>query len=162
MKENNILYQIKSLEKIILRKLLTEREFRKELRTKPKPTPTQMEIIMYILEHKNKEIYQKDLEEVLNLRRATVSGVLQTMEKNGLIVRVTDTEDTRTKKIVLKDKTREIFERNRKRFDELEEILTQDIPEEKIKVFVEVIEMMKNNVEKESTKKTDRVHKKNT
>ena len=65
------------------------------------PTPTQMQIIEYILNHTSEDIYQRDLEDILNLRRATVSGVLHTMEKNNLIRRVTDNEDTRSKKILV-------------------------------------------------------------
>ena len=144
------MYQIKTLEKVVLRKLLTDHGIRnEELELMPKPTPTQMEIIMYILEHAKEEIYQKDLEEVLNLRRATVSGVLQTMEKNELIERITDSEYTRTKKIVLKEKTKEIFRQNKKKFDELEKVLGKDIPKENIRIFLDVIQKMKKNIEKE-------------
>lgn len=72
-------------------------------------TPTQMQIIEYILEHDGSCVYQKDLENVLKLRRATVSGVLQTMEKNDFIERVIDKNDTRVKKIILNKKTSKIF-----------------------------------------------------
>lgn len=94
MKENSILSQIKSLEKLIVRNI-TGIGFQN---IEAIPTPTQMQIIKYILENNDKEVYQRDLEKVLNLRRTTVSGVLQTMEKNNLIKRVTDTNDTRTKR----------------------------------------------------------------
>lgn len=148
MKEENILYQIKDLERVIFRKLFTDGEIRcEDLEPKMRPTPTQMEIIMYLLEHQDEAVYQKDLEDVLKLRRATVSGVLQTMEKNDLIERMTDTEDTRTKKVVLKQKTIEIFEKNKRKFDRIEEKLVKGIPEEKMKIFREVIEMFRKNVE---------------
>ena len=81
---NKVLYQLKSLEKIIIRNLLKDEEdhvlnCNNDLASL---TPTQMQIVEYILNHNNEEIYQKDLENVLNLRRATVSGVLKTMKKN--------------------------------------------------------------------------------
>ena len=97
MKEERMLYQIKSLEKLIFRALIKEKDDIEEL----SPTPTQMQILEYILEHKNGEIFQKDLEDILNLRRATVSGVLQTMERNNLIKRVSYLNDARIKKIIL-------------------------------------------------------------
>lgn len=111
MSDNKILYQIKTLEKMILRTFWNDKELEDEILIKKefKPTPTQMQIIEYILEHINEVVYQKDLEEVLNLRRATVSGVLQTMEKNELIERTTNTEDTRVKKIILHEKAKEYF-----------------------------------------------------
>lgn len=148
MKEESILYQIKDLERVIFRKLLADGEIRSEdLAPKMKTTPTQMEIIMYMLEHQEEAVLQKDLEDALNLRRATVSGVLQTMEKNDLIERMTDSEDTRTKKLVLKQKTIEVFEKNKRKFDRIEEKLVKGIPEEKMKIFREVIEMFKKNIE---------------
>jgi len=117
MKKNNLLYQIKSLEKMIVRNLLGDNEIEKreeQANVMQLPTPTQMQIIEYILNHTSEDIYQRDLEDILNLRRATVSGVLHTMEKNNLIRRVTDNEDTRSKKILLNNKAKEIFLQNQK------------------------------------------------
>ena len=146
---NKVLYQLKSLEKIIIRNLLKDEEdhvlnCNNDLASL---TPTQMQIVEYILNHNNEEIYQKDLENVLNLRRATVSGVLQTMEKNKLIDRIIDNDDSRTKKIILNIKAKEIFNKNIKRLEELEKIATQNIPQDELEIFSKVIEKMKNNIE---------------
>lgn len=105
-----------------------------------------MSIIKYILDNPQKEIYQSELEEVLNLRRATVSGVLQTMESNGLITRVVDEKDTRTKKIILDEKTKEIFIKNKEKLDNLEIIAKKDISEKDLDTFFAVIEKMKQNI----------------
>lgn len=109
-------------------------------------TPTQMYIISYILKSPEGEVEQKDLEKVLNLRRATVSGVLHTMEKNDLIVRITNELDTRKKKIRLNSKAEEIFCENRKNFEKLEKIVRRDIEEEDLEVFFRVVEKMKQNI----------------
>ena len=133
MKKNNLLYQIKSLEKMIVRNLLGDNEIEKreeQANVMQLPTPTQMQIIEYILNHTSEDIYQRDLEDILNLRRATVSGVLHTMEKNNLIRRVTDNEDTRSKKILLNNKAKEIFLQNQKKMDKTEQTITQNIPKE--------------------------------
>ena len=95
MKEKNLLYQIRTLEKLVFREFICS-----ENANFPILTPTQMQIVEYMLKHNEENVYQKDLETILNLRRATVSGVLQTMEKNGYIERVVDTEDSRIKKIL--------------------------------------------------------------
>ena len=150
MSEYKVLYQIKGLEKMILRKFIKDKEVEQE-KTCLTLAPTQMQIIAYILEHSNDNIYQKDLENILNLRRATVSGVLQTMEKNELIERITDLEDTRTKKIILNNKAKEIFSKNEKKLNEIENIIIQDITKEELEVFSKVIEKMKNNIEKQIT-----------
>ena len=79
-----------------------------------------MQILEYMFKHQDQEIYQKDLEKVLNLRRATVSGVLKTMEKNNLIERIIDSNDTRTKKIVLSNNAQKVFESSKEKIESLE------------------------------------------
>ena len=111
------------------------------------PTPTQMQIIAYIMAHENEEIYQKNLENVLKLTRATVSGVLQTMEKNSLIERVVDSNDTRGKKIILNKEAEEVFKKNKIKLDKVEEILKKDIDKDSLETFFKVIIKMKENAE---------------
>ena len=151
MKSHETLYKIRSLEKMIIRLFIDEKEFIPEQCNLKKhkifTTPTQMQIIAYILKHKNEDIYQRDLENVLKLRRATVSGVLKTMEKNGFIIRITDKEDTRIKKIILNKNAEEIFEKGEKKLDELEKIIIKDISKTDLKIFSNVIDKMKENIE---------------
>lgn len=143
MNNNQILYQIKDLEKNILRKVniqikINKKEFPKSL--------TQIQIINYIVENKNKDVYQKDFEEKLNLRRATISGVLKTMEKNNLIERTSNVLDARSKKIKLNKKVKDKISYDCKKISEIEEILTKDISEEELKLFQNVINKMKYNI----------------
>lgn len=145
MKEDRILYQIKSLEKVILRALVQENGNVEENKCNLL-TPTQMQIMGYILEHSNEEIFQKDLENVLNLRRATVSGVLQTMEKNELIKRVGDINDARVKKIILNPKAESIFKNKEKKIEELENIVVMGIDEKDLEIFSSVLKKMKENI----------------
>lgn len=142
MKEYRLLYQIKALEKLIGRLFVCN-----DINSKVvPPTPTQMQIMEYILEHPNENIYQKDLEDILNLRRATVSGVLQTMEKNNLIERIIDTNDSRVKKIILNPETKKIFEAHEEKMEEIEKNIINDISEEEIFQFLSVIKKMQNNL----------------
>ncbi len=148
--EKRVLYQIKTLDKLIFRALMGDVGFDEkrieEIKKNKVITPTQMYIISYILKSPEGEVEQKDLEKVLNLRRATVSGVLHTMEKNDLIVRITNELDTRKKKIRLNPKAEEIFCENRKNFEKLEKIVRKDIEEEDLEVFFRVVEKMKQNI----------------
>ena len=148
--EKRVIYQIKTLDKLIFRTLMGDVGFDEkrieEIKKNKVITPTQMYIISYILKSPEGEVEQKDLEKVLNLRRATVSGVLHTMEKNDLIVRITNELDTRKKKIRLNSKAEEIFCENRKNFEKLEKIVRRDIEEEDLEVFFRVVEKMKQNI----------------
>ncbi len=145
MKQDCLLFEIKILEKNILRLFLQNvnhtfqnKEFF--------PTPTQVQIVEYILKHPNEDVYQKDLEKVLHLRRATVSGVLGTMEKNHLIERIVDGEDLRVKRIIMHPKTKEAFLSHFEKIREIENLLVQGITEEELNLFWMVLQKMNANL----------------
>lgn len=150
MKSTNVFYEIKSLEKSIIRTFLTKQDV--DIPENIFPSPTQFQIIECILESPTQEINQKDLEKRLNLSRATISGVLQTMEKSNLIMRVTNKEDVRTKKIILNEKTKELFEKKRKIIEKTEQEIIKNISEEDLETFLKVLNIMKENIKKEEGK----------
>lgn len=142
IRDDNILFKIKSINKLIIKKL----SYGNSIETF-KVTPTQIEIIEYILNSDSK-VYQRDLEKILNLSRATVSGVLITMEKNRLIKRVTDENDLRSKQIILNKVAKEEFLKTKEKIIELSKIINRDITDEELEVFSRVIDKMKNNINK--------------
>ena len=144
MNESKVLYKIRTLEATILRKM--EHKIGDNIKVRNHPTITQIRIIEYILKNNNKDIYQKDLENILNLRRATVSGVLQTMEKNGLIERTTSNDDSRTKKIILNSSAKEMFLKGEERIKMIEEKSLKGISKEELSIFLNVLDKMRNNI----------------
>lgn len=144
MNESRVLYKIRTLEATILRKM--EPKIGDNIKVRNHLTITQIRIIEYILKNNNKDIYQKDLENILNLRRATVSGVLQTMEKNGLIERTTSNDDSRTKKIILNSSAKEMFLKGEERIKMMEEKSLKGISKEELSIFLNVLDKMRNNI----------------
>lgn len=142
MENEDILYQIKSLLKLV------QRNFIKKDDKKAKPTTTQMEIMNYIFHCQKEKIYQKDLETALDIRRATVSEVLRTMEKNDLIRRKTNDSDLRSKEIIITAKAKKIFEEKKEKMTQLSHTLTKGITEDERKTFINIINKMKNNISK--------------
>lgn len=150
MIDKNILFQIKDLEKIILRKLMSDETEKDEMSDLSKrPIPTQMQILGYIIDNENSEVYQRDLEEKVDLRRSTISDVLRRMEKNGLITRKIDSDDTRSKKILLTDSAKKLFMEANNRMNDLEKIAVKNITEEELKIFNNVINKMIKNMNEE-------------
>lgn len=145
MEKDKIIYKLKSLEKNIIRIIIKEIIENKGYDKANCPTPTQMQIISHIINNSN-DVYQKDLEKVLNLRRATVSGVLQTMEKNGLIDRIISNNDARSRKIVLKEKAIIIYQENKERLNNIENIIKKGISNNDLNIFIKVIDKMKDNL----------------
>ena len=149
--EDKLLYNLNLLNKLIAREFICNN---KDLFCSD-PSTTQMIIMNYILNHQNEDIYQKDLEEVLHLRRATVSGVLQTMEKHELIERVLCDNDVRCKKIILKEKAKKMFDVKKMEFFKLEEVIKKGLSDEEIEIFCHIIESMQNNINEYANRRKD-------
>ena len=143
MEDKNIFNSIKELEKGIVRKIMSETSHDEMY---SKPSIAQMQIIKYILKHDGKTIYQRDLEEVFNLRRATISGILKTMEKNNVIIRVCDPNDARGKIVILSDDAKKFFKEKETLFKKLETVLKKDISKEELEIFYKVVLKMRDNI----------------
>ena len=149
MNQTNVLYLLKSFQKELIRCFSKDMDNVIEMNNKATNksiTLTQIQIIEYLIEHEDQEVYQRDLENILNLRRATVSGVLQTMEKNNLIERKEYQQDARVKKIILNNNTKELYFYHQKRIKKLEEAILKDISKKEQEIFSVVLEKMKNNI----------------
>ncbi len=149
--EDKLLYNLHLLNKLIAREFICNN---KDLFCGD-PSATQMIIMNYIFNHQNEDIYQKDLEEALHLRRATVSGVLQTMEKHELIERVLCDNDVRCKKIILKEKAKKMFDVKKMEFFKLEEVIKKGLSDEEIEIFCHIIESMQNNINEYAKRRKD-------
>ena len=139
--KKGIYCQIKDLEILIVRILFNTVKLDK---FRP-PTITQARIMDYILEHKE-EVYQKDLEKALNLRRATVSEVLKTIEKKNLIKREKNSLDARSKKIILLENSKSSHNKIKNNITQLEETLIKNITKEELEIFTTVLKKMQYNL----------------
>ena len=98
------------------------------------------------MEGKSREIFQKDIEKEFDLKRSSVSLMLNNMEKNDLIKRVSVSEDARLKQIILTDKSIKIHERISTAIYSVENTLVEDLTPEEIKIFLGVIDKMRNSL----------------
>jgi DNA-binding MarR family transcriptional regulator len=111
-------------------------------------TVSQAYVIDFIsIEGKDKEIFQKDLEREFDLKRSSISLMLNNMEKSDLIERVPVTEDARLKKIILTKKSIKLYEKISTAIDSIENKLSEDITPEEIKVFQGVLDKIRNSLE---------------
>ena len=111
-------------------------------------TGVQSRFIFYILNHsKDGPVFQRDLENVFGIGRSTATGVLNLMEKNGIIVRESVSTDGRLKSLVPTKKAEELDAKVRESFRETDRILTKGLSEEDILKFKEVAQIMTENLE---------------
>jgi len=110
---------------------------------------SQIQIIKYLIDNKEHEIYQKDFEKALNIRKSTVSGILNTMEKNNIIRRLHSDKDSRGKIIVLTEEALLLYKNVEQEFDNLNYKIIKDISEDYLQTFYKVLDKMKKNIQQE-------------
>ena len=144
MEKKRAIYQIKDLNHSIVRYCCEIGASRENM-----PTPAQMQILHYISSQKGKKVYQRDLAVALSLRRATLSEILKTMERNKLISRVPDKNDTRIKEIIISEKAKEKFNIVKSTLNQAEKTVTKNIDPKDLNTFFLVISKMEENLKNE-------------
>lgn len=109
-------------------------------------TGTHSWIIGYLYEHRDQDIFQRDLETEFSIRRSTATGILQLMEKNKLIIKSPVDYDARLKKITLTPRAIEIQEIITADIKRIEAQLTKGLTEEEIHVFLTIVNKIKDNI----------------
>ncbi len=142
-----VTYQIKDINHEIIRYICETSTAKQKM-----PTPAQMQILHFIISKKGQKVYQKDIALALNLRRATLSEILSTMEKNNLIHRIQDKTDTRKKEITLSKEAKKNFQIVKNSLNQAEKTITKNISEEHINLFFQITNQMKENLKNERMK----------
>lgn len=110
-------------------------------------TGVQSRVMHYILEHyKEGPVFQKNVEEAFGLSRSTTTGILQLLEKNGLIFRESVARDARLKSLVPTEKAARMDARVHACICEIEVMLTKDISPGQLQLFLEIADKMYQNL----------------
>lgn len=88
-------------------------------------------------EENEKNVFQKDIEEVFRIKRSSVTSVLQTLERKGLIIRESVPEDARVKKLLLTDQARQLQTSTYHALREMEQEIRGLFAEEEFTKFLE-------------------------
>ncbi len=116
-------------------------------------TTMQIWIMHYLYENQCRDIYQRDLEIDFNIRRSTVTGILQVLERKGFISRQSVAHDARLKKITLTEKAVALYQGILQNIFLLEQKMTETITEEEWIVFYTVLDKIKKNIKALEEKK---------
>ena len=142
MKHKQILYELRKLNILIKRELDSER---RNAKIDFPMTRLQGEVIIFIISSKQ-DIFQKDIEKHLNIRRSTATNLLNTMEKNGLIKRETVQSDARLKKIAVTPRAIEITDNFHNHFFRMENKLSKNLTKQQKDEFLEMLKIMQQNM----------------
>lgn len=111
-------------------------------------TGMQFAIVSYIAkESLEREVFQKDLEQKFDIRKSTVTGILNTMERDGLLLRETVPYDARLRKMLLTDKALLAKKNTEQVIDSVESQLSKGLTEEEIATFLSLLEKISKNAE---------------
>ena len=105
--------------------------------------------LSFLMRHPDQDIFQKDLEKELNIRRSTATEILNVLERDGYIERQSVCGDKRLKKLVPTQKAIDLGTRAMNHIQLMESILEKDISPEDLEVFYRVTDQIKKNLKGE-------------
>lgn len=122
-------------------------------------TIMQKHILKFILlETMHRDIYQKDIEEEFQIRKSTVTGYVQLMEKNGFLTRESAKEDARKKRLVPTAKAEDLRVAILEDIKRNEKLMVEGIPDEDVITCKQVLYHVLQNLikrDKEEVKKDE-------
>lgn len=144
--KNSIAHHINITSNLITRRLYSAMQ---EL-TGPGFTPRQGQILHFLVERtrQGKEVFQRDIEQAFTIRRPTATGILQLMEKNGLIRREPVPRDARLKKLVITDEALAMTHRADEVMAQAEADLIEGITPDDLARFHAILSQMEKNLMK--------------
>ena len=111
-------------------------------------TGVQSRIMHYILvKCAEGPVFQRDVESVFGMSRSTATGILQLMEKNGLILRESVASDARLKSLIPTEKAVDLDAQIGRSLCQSEQRLTAGLTAEQLAQFLETVERMSANLE---------------
>ena len=111
-------------------------------------TGVQSRIMHYIIRRCGEApVFQRDVEEAFSLSRSTATGILQLLEKNGMIRRVRVEDDGRLKSLLPTERAVQTDARVRAGIDEMEALMTRGIFPGQMQLFLETAARMSENLD---------------
>jgi MarR family transcriptional regulator, repressor for mepA len=110
----------------------------------------QARIVGFIGEEQEKGITvcQKDIETVMGISGASVTNLLQGLERKGFIRRIRSATDERIKELSLTPKGKELIDTFRTVFDDMEKIIGKGMSDEEKALFLQLLQKANHNFRK--------------
>ena len=93
-------------------------------------------------------VFQRDVENAFDMCRSTATGILQLMEKNGLIRRESVASDARLKSLIPTEKAARLDSQIGESIHQIEQRLTEGLPDEQLALFRKIAVRMSENLDK--------------
>lgn len=103
-------------------------------------------LIGFLYENRNADIFQRDLQQQFSVRRSTMTGILQAMEREGMITRSSVPWDARLKKIQLTEKAVARQEKFQKTIAAIEARVSSGLTPEEKETFIRLCEKIRKSL----------------
>lgn len=111
-------------------------------------TGLQSLLLGYLIhQRKQRDLYQKDVEKFLRISKASVTSLLQQMEKKDCIRRESVEGDARLKRIVVTPKGESVHDAIINNLELMERSMSKDISEQELRIFFSVIQKISHNLD---------------
>ena len=100
----------------------------------------------FLCDHLDRELYQRDVEEVFCIRRSTASRFLQNLERDGMLTRQSVPQDARLKKLVPTEKAMAIHAEIAEKFQIAEALMTAGLKAEELEQFIATARKIQRNL----------------
>lgn len=115
-------------------------------------SPAESKVIIFLMDHRDRQICQKDIEKELGIRAATATQMLQKMESKGLLTRRTSVYDGRKKIIELTSEVMDQMPDFARQISMVEKVANQNIRPRDLDTFYHVLDQMIRNFDEEELK----------
>ena len=109
-------------------------------------TSSQCAVLDYLFHTNKEEVSQRDVEQNLNLKNPTVTGLLKRLDEKGYILCVPHAEDKRRKNIYLTEKAYDIQRRMDTDRKKLDKRLTRGMTKKEVAAVTRALEKMLYNI----------------
>ena len=103
-------------------------------------------VIAYLYYTREKDIFQRDIEETFNITRSSVTGIVKLMEEKGYLTRQSVPGDARLKKLTLTPKGLEHHERAMAAIEQVETEALRGFTQEEIDLFYSLCTRIRTNL----------------
>ncbi|HKK95994.1 MAG TPA: MarR family winged helix-turn-helix transcriptional regulator [Anaerovoracaceae bacterium] len=110
---------------------------------------TGVRIVKYLMVNKDKDIFQKDIEEYFSLRASSVSVTLKKLENKGFIYKEAVKYDARLKRIKLTNKAFNMHEEKIKQYETMEKNIEESMTHEEVEELNRLLSKLSKTLDSE-------------
>ena len=116
-------------------------------------TFSQLILISYLWENRDKKVTQKDISDALHIKHPTTIGLLKRLEEKEMLSVVVDPDNRKYRNIALTEKGKRFIENDRMRRRYTDEYMVEGMSEEEIKLLRSLLDRVYDNMK--SMEKTE-------